>query len=153
MGNKGREGTKVRKTAILGLCAALIAAVISGGCATGAKGPSDEELIANTLNTWKVGMEEKDIEKLRTILSDEFDHYEWGNKEQMIGFLESTFNQGDLDNANVSLEAAQTKIEGDTATVYPVELTAAFGSATIEFRLKKEADGQWRAVGMSVEGV
>lgn len=143
----------MRKSAILGLCAALVMAVISGGCATGAKGPSDEELISNTLNTWKMGMETKDIEKLKTTISDEFNHYEWGNKDQMIGFLESTFNAGDLDGAKINLDAAQTKIEDETATVYPVELTAAFGSATIEFRLKKEADGQWRVVGMSVEGV
>ena len=51
------------------------------------------------------------------------------------------------------MENAKTKIDGATATVYPVELTASFGTATIEFNFAKEADGQWRVVGVDVQGV
>lgn len=141
------------KSAILGLCAAVIAAVLAGGCATGGKGPSNEELISAALNNWKTGMETKDLEKIKVTLSNDFNHYEWGNKDSMVSFLDTTFGQGDLDGAKVNLDTAKTTIEGDTATAYPVELSAAFGSATIEFSLKKESDGQWRVVGISVEGV
>jgi len=123
------------------------------GCATGPKGPTDAELIAATLNNWKAGMEMKDIETLKLAISDEFNHYEYGTKDQMISFLSGAFNDGTLDSAKVSLETAETKIDGNKANVYPVELVAAFGSATIGFDLTKEADGQWRATSMTVEGV
>jgi hypothetical protein len=153
MGTRKREGTTVRKTAILTLCVTFVIAVLAGGCATGAKGPSDEELIASTLANWKMGMEQKNVEMLKLAISDEFDHYEYGNKDQMIGFLSGAFTDGTLDSAKVSLETAETKIDGKTANVYPVELVAAFGSATIGFTMTKEDDGQWRATSMVVEGV
>ncbi len=143
----------MRKSAILTLCVACIAAFLMGGCATGPKGPSDEELISAALQNWKVGMETKDIDRIGMALSDEFNHYEYGNKEQMLSFLSGAFNDGTLDSAKVSLDAAEIKIDGKTATVYPVELMAAFGSATLGFTLTKEADGQWRVTSLTVEGV
>jgi hypothetical protein len=44
----------------------------------------------------------------------------------------------------------ETKIENGEATAYPVQIKAAFGAATIEFVLKKEA-GKWLIVGMTAE--
>jgi hypothetical protein len=132
------------------MCAVL---AFAAGCATGSKGPTDQELINQTLNNWKVGMESKDITKLEIAISDKFNHFEWGNKEQMLSVLKNFFSTGDLDNAKIVLDSAKTTIDGSKATVYPVELTASFGSATIEFTLEKEADGQWRATSVNVEGV
>jgi len=57
---------------------------------------------------------------------------------------------GYLDDAESSLEETEVKIEEGVATVYPVELTAAFGSSTIELTLKKE-NGKWMVTGMEVE--
>ena len=141
----------MRKTAILSLCVALVAAVLAGGCATGAKGPTNEELIAATMDNWKAGMESQDLEKIKTAVSEEFNHYQYGNKAQMLTAVDVMFKDGTLDGAKVSLDTAETKIDGDAATVYPVEMTFAAGSATLELTLKKEADGQWRAVGLTVE--
>lgn len=143
----------MRIATILSLGASIVMVAAGAGCAGLAKGPSDQELIDQALNNWKVGMETKDIAKIETLISEAFSHYEYGNREQLLGFLSSTFSQGDLDNAQVVLDQAKTTIEGDSATVYPTELTAAFGSATIEFSLKKESDGVWRVVSMNVEGV
>lgn len=142
----------MRKAMILTMSLAIVMALVSG-CATAAKGPSDEELIKGVLANWKAGMEGKDIAKIESGISSEFKHYEWDDKAGLIGFLKQTFNQGDLDNAKVNIDNAKIDIEKGTATVYPVEMSAAFGSATIEFSMKKEADGQWRAVGITVEGV
>ncbi|MCC6699028.1 MAG: hypothetical protein IT365_25620 [Candidatus Hydrogenedentes bacterium] len=141
----------MRKSAILTICVALVASVFAGGCATGAKGPSNEELISATMNNWKAGMETKDLAKIGLTVSEEFNHYEYGNKAQMLSAVDGMFKDGTLSGAKVSLETAETKIEGDAATVYPVEMSFASGSVTIEFNLKKEADGQWRAIGMTVE--
>lgn len=143
----------MRKTAILTLGISFCIAVLAGGCATGAKGPSDEELISSTLINWKAGMEDKNVDLIEMAISDAFSHYEYGNKDQMLSFLKGAFNDGTLDSAKVNLETAETKVDGDTASVYPVELMASFGSATLGFTLTKEADGAWRVTTMTVEGV
>ena len=131
------------------------------GCATGGgsaapaakKGVSDEEGIKMALENWKAGMEGKDIAKLGAGISDTFNHSEYGSKQQIRDFLKSQFDQGTLDGAKINAANAKTKIEGTVATVYPVELVASFGTATIEFKMQKEADGVWRATGINVEGV
>ncbi len=144
------------------MCAMLVMGMALSGCATGGgsaaagaakKGLSDAEGIAKTLDTWKAGMETKDVAKLGEAMSDKFNHYEWGNKQAMLDFLKSQFDQGTLEGAKINAANAKTTIENGTAKVYPVELTAPFGTATIEFTLQKEADGVWRATGISVEGV
>lgn len=132
-------------------CAEAAAAALGGG-AGAAAATDDKAQIMEGLKLFKEGMENKDIEKLKSMLSDSFSHYEFGGKDSLIQFVQMTMSQGDLDNAEVDLEYAEIKIEGDTATVYPVEMVASFGSATIEFKLKKEASG-WRVVGMEMEGV
>lgn len=148
----------MRKTALFSVCGALMLALALAGCATSGgataqKGPSDEAGVKAALENWKAGMENKDVVKLGAGISDKFTHYEWGNKEQMLGFLKSQFEQGTLDGAKIDASKAVTKIENGIATVYPVDLVASFGTATIEFKLEKEADGVWRATGINVEGV
>jgi len=152
----------VRKTAWFAICAVMVVAMMAAsGCATGggasgagaAKGMSDAESITKTLETWKAGMETKDVAKLGEAMSDKFNHYEWGNKQGMLDFLKTQFEQGTLEGAKIDATNAKTTIENGVATVYPVGLTAPFGTATIEFKLEKEADGIWRATGITVEGV
>jgi hypothetical protein len=137
----------------LGGCASTGGAAASPAAAKG--GGSDNADIKAMLVTWKAGMESKDVAKIEGGISEEFKHYEWGDKKGFIGFLKQTFDQGDLDGAKVNADAAKVTVDKakGTATVYPVELSASFGSATIEFNLKKEADGKWRAIGLTVEGV
>lgn len=148
----------MRKSALVASCAIVLAFAVAGCTTTGggggaAKGPSDEQAILQTLETWKAGMEGKDAAKLGSVLSEKFNHYEWGNKTQMLDFLKSQFEQGTLDGAKINGANAKINVQGNTATVYPVELQASFGTATIEFKLEKEADGVWRATGINVEGV
>ncbi|MBM3289002.1 MAG: hypothetical protein FJY92_02505, partial [Candidatus Hydrogenedentes bacterium] len=148
----------MRKSVLLSMCMALVMAVALVGCASdggatkaaapaaAAKGAGDAAAgIAKALDAWKSGMETKDIAKLGSGISDKFNHYEWGNKQQMLDFLKSQFEQGTLDGAKVNAANAKTTIENGIATVYPVEMTASFGTATIEFKLQQEADGVWRA--------
>lgn len=158
----------MRKTAIFSMSVALVMALALAGCAGGGgstakaapapaaaakSGGDDAAGILKALDAWKAGMETKDIAKLGSGISDKFNHYEWGNKQQMLDFLKSQFDQGTLDGAKINAANAKTKIENGIATVYPVELVASFGTATIEFKLQKEADGVWRATGINVEGV
>jgi len=131
-------------------CAEAAVAALGGGAAAGGDAKAQ---IMEKLKLFKEGMENKDIEKLRSMISDSFSHYEFGDKDTLIAFTNMTMAQGDLDDAEVDLEYAEIEVDGDTAVAYPVEMVAVFGSATIEFRMKKEADGEWRVVGMEMEGV
>ncbi|MCP4644635.1 MAG: hypothetical protein GY851_29600 [bacterium] len=143
----------MRKSTLMKVAVSLVAVAFIAGCATGAGGPDPKELITQGLGQFKAGMEAKDIEKVMEPLSSDFSHYEWGNKDQLKIFLEDVFSQGDLDDAEVTWDDVEITIEGDAATAYPVEMVAVFGSATMEFSFKKEADGVWRVVGMEIEGI
>lgn len=146
----------MRTATIFSLCFALAAVFVTGCASTGsAKGPDDEALIKQMIGNWKAGMESKDTSKLADGVSEEFKHYQWGDKKGLISFLKQNMDEGNLDNAKINIDAAKITIDkaAGTAKVYPVELSAQFGSATIEFDLKKESDGQWRAIGINVEGV
>ena len=143
------------KSAILSVGLVVVAAMVVCGCATAgkAKGKSDPELIKDAVNEFKAGMQAKNVDQLMAMVSDQFSHPEWGDKASLKTFIQDNVNQGNLDDAEVDLSKAETKIQDGTATVYPVGLVATFGSATIEFKMKKEADGKWRAVGLEVEGI
>ncbi|GMW01808.1 MAG: hypothetical protein AMXMBFR84_29450 [Candidatus Hydrogenedentota bacterium] len=141
------------KLATLTFATLGILAIAVSGCATGGKGPTPEEAIKAQLEAFKLGMESKDVTKLDPAISANFKHYEWGDKAGLIGFLDSTMKDGSLDNAEIDLEFVEIAVEGETATAYPVELAASFGSATIKFTFAHEADGQWRATEVDVQGI
>jgi hypothetical protein len=129
-------------------------ALVLAGCGTlVGKAPDPEELVAAALESFKVGMETQNVEKVLAYVSDDFEHYEWGDKDTLGMFLEDTMAQGDLDDAEITFDDAEYTMEEGAIVVYPVELIAVFGSATIEFTLKKDADGVYRVSTMEVEGV
>jgi hypothetical protein len=112
----------------------------------------DEEIMA-VLENFKAGMEDQDTDKIGLALSDDFDHYEFGDKDTMISFLSDTFSGGDLDDTEIDLSGIEIEIDGDDATAYPGELMASFGTLTIEFSFSKEDDGAWRVTTIEVEGL
>lgn len=124
----------------------VLFAVISCGCASLGKGPSDEDLIAGILADWKAAVEAQDIDKMMAVYSEDFEGEGGAGKPEAREFLESAKEQGYLDDAEVILEDAETVIEADTdtATVAPIGLEGAFGSVDLELYLTKEADGVWR---------
>ena len=140
----------MKKTAISVLMVAVLGAVWAGGCASAPKGPTDEEVIQKLIGDWKAAAVAKDLDKMLAGYSDAFQHPEWGDKAGLKNFLKEALDMGYLENAQVNTEKMQVKIEKDTATAYPIQLKAAFGSATIELNLKKEAKG-WAVTGMTVE--
>ena len=117
----------------------LAVAVLVCGCAM-LGGPSDEELIASTLADYKAGREEGDIDKFLATHSDDFDNPEMGDKEALAEFVGGAMEQGFLDDLEVIIEEAETVIDGETATVAPVDLEGSFGGMSLELTLKKEGD-------------
>lgn len=138
----------------LGWAVCGMALLIVCGCQTlKSKGPSDSDLIAAQLSQWKAGMEAQDIEKTMTVYSEAFRHVEAGDKAGIKSYLKRAMDEGYLNSAVVTLDKAKTEIKGGTATVYPVTISASFGSATLRFYLTKENDGVWRLTNMDIEGV
>ena len=151
IGAVGVSGSSVEDDAACALAAA--AAVGPTGAVEGAADGGVEAEIMKSLELFKTGMESKKIESLQAMVSENFSHYEFGNKAGLLAFVRSSLSTGDLDEAEIDLEYAKIQIDGDTATVYPVDMMAMFGSATVEFKLKKEDDGVWRTIAMAIEGI
>lgn len=139
----------MKRTTIAISIAALVAAALLGGCATGGKGMTDAEVLAKLTEESIAAVVAQDIDKLLTYYSDDFSHYEFGDKAGLKDFLEGAKDMGYLDDLEVSTEQAETKIEGDTATIYPVIIQGPFGATEIEFTSKKEGD-TWKIIGMDI---
>ncbi|MDQ1256821.1 MAG: Nuclear transport factor 2 family protein [Candidatus Hydrogenedentes bacterium] len=131
---------------------------VLAGCATGPKGPTDQELITQTVTQLKDALFAGDSEKLLACFSEDFSHYEVPDKQTLADYVQMGVDMGYIDqleeqNAVMEFAEAEIKIEGDTATMYPIEASADAGSVTVELTLKKEADGVWRIVTADVEGI
>jgi len=144
-----RKEEAVKKAMMMTL-ATLFAATLMAGCAGMGGGPSDDELIAKVIGDWKAAGLAQDIDAMLVLYSESFENYEFGDKAGFKSFMDDAKDMGYLEDAEIDLEGAKTTIEGDEANVYPVEMEAAFGSATIELVLKKEGDA-WLITAMDVE--
>lgn len=142
---------KVRKSTAI-LMAGMFAVLVVAGCTTGS-GANEKDQIAAVVNSWKSGFEAGNIDAIMAPVSEEFTHYEWTNKAALQGFIKGALDQGELDNAEVDLQYAEyTKNDDGTWTVYPIEMMAVFGSATLEATFKQEGE-TWKIVGIEVEGI
>jgi hypothetical protein len=112
-----------------------------------------ETSIKEALADFKAGMESKDIDKMMTPISANFQHYEWGDKKMLRGFVSDQMDQGALDEAEVDIENAEITVDGDIVTVYPVEMVTAAMAMTLEFTIEKDDDNVWRVTSMEVEGI
>jgi len=121
-------------------------AVLACGCAGQGKGPTDQELIAGTLADWKAAFEAQDIDQIMAAYSEDFEGERSADKAGVRGFFTRAIDAGYMDSAEIILDDAETLIDGETATVSPVDLSGDFGSVSLELILQKEADGAWRII-------
>jgi len=131
------------------IAAALVATIVVAlvcGCAILGKGPTDEELITRAISDYNAALVAKDLDKMMTVYSDDFEADNGGDKDDVRALLSGAIEQGYLDDLEVNDAECEIKIEGGTATVGPVEYSSAFGSMSFESTMKKEADGMWRIV-------
>jgi hypothetical protein len=137
------------KSVLLKLGMGILAVAFVCGCAAMGKGPTDEELITALLGKYKATGEAQDIEGSIALFSDKFEG-EQGDKDDMKEFMLEAKEMGYLDDMEVILEDAEITIDGDTATVYPLEVETAMGAATLGLTLTKEPSG-WMITGMEME--
>jgi len=142
----------VSKHGILGVSVCLAALVL--GCATTPEGPTTEDFIMGTLNSFKTGLEALDIDKMMTCFSEDFSSNQIGGKDELRTVLEDYKNGGDLNNARVDMAVANfTTLEDGTISVFPVDVRTDAGMAVLEFKVKQDMDGVWRAVDMVVNEI
>ena len=138
----------MRKSIVMKYGIGVVAAMVVCGCAAFGKGPSDEEMIGALLEKWKAATVAQDIDAQTALLSENFEGSE-GDKAETKAFMQQVKDMGYLEDAEVLLEGAELTIEGDTATVYPIEIVTAMGTATVELKFTKEDTG-WMITGMDL---
>ncbi len=139
------------------LVAGLAMAVLVAGCATLGGGASDEELIFETIGKLETALLALDIDGLMVIVSEDFEHPEVGDKEDLRGLLEMGLDTGQaeayVEDGDVSWEDAEITYEDDgTAVVYPVDAEGPPGAISCEIILKKH-DKDWYILTINPDGV
>lgn len=114
--------------------------------------PAPEVEAMKTVAAYVKAAEDGDTEKLLACFSEEFEHYELGDKAGLRAFIEGVEAEGMLEDITGNLDDAEAEVDGNTVTVYPVELEGIFGTVTYEFELKAEG-GAWKIVGFDMTGV
>ena len=121
----------------LGLTAMLL---LSAGCA-GLGGASDEELVADLIETWRVAFGAVDADATLALYAEDFESQFAPNKAAMREFLEGDQAQDFLSQMEIDTAEAQVTIEEDTATVEPIHM----GNFSLRLTLAKESDG-WKII-------
>jgi uncharacterized protein GlcG (DUF336 family) len=128
------------------------AGVAAVGGATAETAASPEEAVKNSVTKVKTALETLDIDLLMDQFSNDFEHPEAGDKETAKQMLQMGMEMGYADDGEVSLDDMEIEVDGDTATVYPVDLSSPAGSVAVELQYQKEPGG-WKIIGLDVEGI
>ena len=132
----------MKRLVAVSVCVMVLAALGMAGCATGAKGMTDEEQIAQRVQDGIAAVKAKDFKKFETFISEEFDSGVIGDKEDLLSYLENADGMGFLDGLEVSLTDSETTVTDGTAVVDTVDVSGGFGSLTLTFTGAKE-NGVW----------
>jgi ketosteroid isomerase-like protein len=136
----------MNKSVIMNAGVAVLAAVLLCGCQILGLGPSDEELINTTMADWKTALIAHDMDKLMETYSENYTSTQEGDKESVREYIADAIDKGYLDNVEVNLEDSQITIEGNKATVAPVELTSDAGTYVFEYITLQKENGTWLIV-------
>jgi hypothetical protein len=131
---------------------AALLVLVNGIVEASASQESPEEGAMKTVKAYVKAAEDADVEMLMTQISENFNHYEVGDKAGLKAFVDGVKTEGMLEDITGNTADAKTTLEGDVVTVYPIELEGIFGTVTYEFQLKKEVDA-WKIVGFEMTGV
>ncbi len=94
----------------------------------------------------------EDLDGMISVFSDSFEHYQYGDKAGVKEFLQQSADMGYLEGIEFSMDDAEFELDGDTMSVYPVDVEGSFGSITFEYILKKEGDA-WKIVEFDASGL
>lgn len=122
------------------------------GSVVAAAADSPEEAVRATVVALKTALENLDIDSLADTFSDDFYHPEAGDKQTARQLLQMGMEMGYADGGEVSIDDMEIEIDGDEATVYPVDLSSPVGAVAVELEMKNE-NGVWRITTIHVDGL
>lgn len=131
------------RPAMVALSAVLAALVVSCASTSGG-GPSPLGAINQSLAVMKAGFENQDPDKVLTAYSEDYEGANGEDKEEAGDALRGLNDQGYWDGMEVTVEGVDIELDGDSATVGPIEFSGSWGVAEYIYTFKKDADGAWR---------
>ncbi|MFP6583060.1 MAG: hypothetical protein VCD00_10975 [Candidatus Hydrogenedentota bacterium] len=134
--------------ALLKMSVLALSMVVLTGCASTGGGASDEDVVNGIVAEMMAALAGQDIDKMVSFYSEDFESDQGGDRDATREFLAGAKEQGFLDGIEVDQSSSETSIEGDKASVGPIDLEGAFGALTLEFDLEKR-DGSWIVVYMA----
>ncbi len=130
----------------------MLAVLVTMGCATTAKGPTDLEAVQAKTKEIASVANAKDINKLMTYITEDFECPQIGDKAAFKEFLDNAKDAGFLDGVEIDISAAKTTITGETAEVVPVAVRGNFGAGDAVFSASK-VKGVWMISAMDISGI
>jgi hypothetical protein len=131
---------------------AVLTVMLAVGCATSGKGPTDAELVNQRVKSFTDALLAKDVEAIMPSVSENFYHPEVGDKASAKDMLKQGLESGFVQNGKIDISKAETKIQKDVATVYPIQASADAGSVTVGLTLKKEKLTSAQAAAIKAKG-
>ncbi len=125
---------------------AVSVVLVASGCAMLQGGPSDEEALHKLLETYTTAMQAGDVDTVIPLYSTSYET-ERGDYEQSMERMRQfvpRFAERDID---LSTESAEVTVDGDTASVGPINFESERGGWNTTLLTAKEEDGCWRITG------
>lgn len=95
----------------------------------------------------------EEVDALMDMVSKDFYQRDVGDKAALRGALENVIDMGYIETYGEDIEFitddAEFELEGDTLTVYPVDIETPMGGVTVEITAQRE-DGAWKISGVEV---
>lgn len=124
----------------------------TGEAAAADKGASLEDQAKAGVQGFVDSASKGDIDGMMAFISDDFEHYQYGDKAGLRDFLSQAHDMGYLEGLEVDMDGMEIEEDGDVVILYPVEIMGIFGSATFEYVLKQE-NGEWRVIEFDATGI
>lgn len=131
----------MKKATIVNLVVVVSVLALVSGCSTLGKGPSDEELAMEAATTFSQAVVSKDLEGAMAVVSEDFFNSDAGDKAALGDYIQGAMDAGYFENGKCDVTAAEVTLEGETATVYPIQMSSDMGAITVSLELKKEKGG------------
>lgn len=113
---------------------------------------SPEEAALAAARAWGEALAAEDLDRIMALFSEDFEHYEYGDKHGISDFLGMAIEMGYLMDVEVLLDDAEVEVDGDEVVIYPIDLMGAFGSVSFEL-IFKEVDGEMKIVSLDAAGI
>ena len=132
--------------------AAKAAAPAAEAAPAAVKEAAPEEVILQGVKAFTEKMVAQDVKGVMALVSDKFTNIEYGDKAGLQDFIQNAADAGYLTGLEVGMKGASVKLDGDKATVQPIEINGSFGGASLALQLGK-VDGAWKLTGLNIEGL